>query len=123
MLCRIRAPEEIRRVVYSGRRVCNGRFLVWVYSREKEGPSDKGGPTRLGISVPKKFGKAVARNRVKRLLRELFRTHLGHSRLGWDVVIRPVPGWKPSDFHAVQASILDLFHRARLLPDASSGAA
>ena len=31
------------------------------------------GPTRLGLTVSRKIGGAVARNRVKRILREFFR--------------------------------------------------
>ncbi len=33
-----------------------------------------GGPTRLGITVTRKVGGAVRRNRIKRLAREWFRT-------------------------------------------------
>jgi ribonuclease P protein component len=32
------------------------------------------GETRLGITVSRRVGKAIARNRVKRLIREIFRT-------------------------------------------------
>lgn len=34
-----------------------------------------GGPPRLGLVVTRRLGKAVRRNRVKRLLREFFRRH------------------------------------------------
>ena len=36
-----------------------------------------GGRPRLGLVVTKRFGKAVRRNRVRRLLREFFRRHKG----------------------------------------------
>jgi len=42
-------------------------------------PEDTEGPPRLGLAVPKSVGTAVVRNRVKRMLREIW------SSLGDDV--------------------------------------
>jgi len=44
---------------------------------------------RIGISVSKKFGKAVKRNRAKRLIRELFRRNKQIFPLGHDLVFMP----------------------------------
>ncbi len=46
-------------------------------------------PARLGITVTRKFGNAVARNRAKRLFREAFRRSTGLFPEGIDVVIIP----------------------------------
>jgi ribonuclease P protein component len=43
--------------------------------------------TRLGVSVGKRCGKAVGRNRVKRLLREAFRQARADLPRGYDVVL------------------------------------
>jgi ribonuclease P protein component len=54
------------------------------------GPLGDKGP-RLGLAVTKRLGKAVQRNRVKRLLREFFRRH--KSKLpSRDLVIMAKPG-------------------------------
>jgi ribonuclease P protein component len=46
---------------------------------------------RLGLSVPRRVGTAVRRNRVKRLLREAFRLHQAQLPAGLDLVIGVQP--------------------------------
>jgi ribonuclease P protein component len=43
-------------------------------------------PTRLGITVTRKIGNAVARNRIKRLVREVFRLNRARLPEGLDLV-------------------------------------
>ena len=45
------------------------------------------GFNRLGITVTKKIGNAVNRNRVRRLVREFFRLHQNSFPQGYDIVI------------------------------------
>ena len=58
---------EFQRATSTGRRISARYFLVFVRDRED------GGSTRLGITVTRKVGNAVRRNRIKRLVREWFR--------------------------------------------------
>lgn len=45
------------------------------------------GPTRLGLTVSRKVGGAVVRNRIKRQLRELFRLSISSSLINTDIMI------------------------------------
>lgn len=82
---KLRRPVEFKRVYDGGAKAGDDRLLVFAL------PNDLG-VTRLGLSVSKKHGGAVKRNRIKRLLREAFR--LGQHDLppGLDLVLIPRPG-------------------------------
>lgn len=87
-VCRSEGPEPDQRFPRSLRLTARRQFLT-VYERGWKTSSASftvfGIPNgldrwRLGLTVTRKFGGAVARNRAKRLLRELFRRH--RERLG-----------------------------------------
>jgi ribonuclease P protein component len=79
---RLSRSAEFERVYRQGRSVGN-RFLV-LYTFPRAGAAD--GP-RLGLSVSRKVGGAVDRNRVKRLLREAFSDEAARVPADHDVVV------------------------------------
>jgi ribonuclease P protein component len=65
---------------------------------------------RLGLSVSRQVGVAVARNRWKRLIREAFRLQQQRLPKGIDIVVRPKRGAVP-EFHAICRSLPQLASR------------
>jgi ribonuclease P protein component len=64
---RLSRSGEFERVYREGRSHANRHLVLYAFPR-----SDQDGEPRLGISVGRKLGGAVERNRVKRLLRDAF---------------------------------------------------
>jgi ribonuclease P protein component len=71
--------------------------------------------TRYGFAVGRRVGKAVERNRVRRLLREAAR--LTPVRPGADIVLIARPAAAGAGYTEVRAAVTELLRRARLLAE------
>lgn len=60
----------------------HGNGLLAMYVRK-----NRTAENRVGVTVSKKLGKAVVRNRVRRRLREVYRLHESRFLPGWDIVV------------------------------------
>jgi ribonuclease P protein component len=78
----LRRPSDFKRV-YDRRRSVSDEWLI-VYACENQLPH-----LRLGLSVSRKFGGAVQRNRLRRLYREAFRLTRAEMPVGLDLVLIP----------------------------------
>lgn len=77
----------------------------------KRGDAFATDPARLGVTIPKKTGNAVARNRWKRLIRESFRIQQDQMPAGYDLVVRPKKDAIP-DWTAIKKSVPKLARKA-----------
>lgn len=78
----LRRPADFRRV-YERRRSVSDNWLI-VYACENDLPY-----LRLGLSVSRKMGGAVERNRLRRLYREAFRLTRHEMPAGLDLILIP----------------------------------
>ncbi len=83
---RLSRSADFDRVMRNGRSHAGREFVLYVFPRGGQEPA------RLGLSVSRKVGGAVERNRVKRLLREAFTQESARFPTGADAVVIARPG-------------------------------
>jgi ribonuclease P protein component len=121
---RLSRSSDFQRIYRQGSSTAS-RFLV-LYSFMRPAETGAEGP-RLGLSVSKKLGGAVVRNRVKRLLREAFQGCAGHLAEEYDLVViaRPqllelVARESAGEKGVVGAAVRELLVRAGVLDEVQS---
>jgi len=78
---RLRDGRDYRRLASTGRRAASKNYVVLAVHRRTDGVA------RLGITASRRVGGAVQRNRVKRTIREWFRTRQPELAPDLDVVV------------------------------------
>lgn len=100
---RLRSNAEFTRVYRLGRRLRGDNFALILLPNGAE-------YSRLGISVQRKTGNAVRRNRIKRLVREAFRQNPSLLPTPCDVVCTVRPGFAIDSFAGMQAGMARLLN-------------
>ena len=105
---RLKKHWEFQRVYKSGKKHWDRYFVIYIYTTQL-------GQTRLGITVSKKVGKSVQRNRVKRLIREVFRLLRSDLLPSYDIVVVGRQAACELTASQVEESLYKLFRKAKIL--------
>lgn len=106
---RIKKNEEFQYIFKHGKSFAN-RQLVIYYVEKKEQDH-----FRIGLSVGKKIGNAVTRNRIKRYLRQAFFEQADGMKNNYDIIIIARQPTKHMDFHEIKKSLSHLLYKQYLL--------
>ena len=107
----IKENRAFSKVVQSGRPT-RGRTVI-LHSLQRRG----GTVTRIGFAVSRQYRSDVARNRMKRLLREAYRGYVSRIKPGWDLILtaRHQEPWPTYD--QIKRDVGRLLAKADLLID------
>ncbi len=84
-------------------------FLVFYARKNRQNVN------RVGVTVGKKLGHAVVRNRVRRRLREIYRLNEQMFTPGWDIVVVARSRCIKADFGRLTEAYLSLAEKAGVL--------
>ncbi len=76
----LKQNRDFRRLYARGRSAASSSLAVYCQK-------NRSGIDRLGITVGRKLGNAVVRNRLRRRIREIYRLHEHLVSPGWDIVV------------------------------------
>lgn len=114
----LRNSRQFRKVYDEGRSFHTTLFSVFILKNNT-------GERRFGITVTKKIGSAVVRNRCKRRLKEVIRNYFSEvaevgateiSTTGYDLVVNVRQGLLTADFKQIEESfsrVMERFHKSQ----------
>lgn len=107
---RIRKNTEYRLVYKYGKYAVGRMCVIYRMPVAKE-------PTKIGFVTGKKVGGAVARNRARRLMKEVYRLHQHEIREGYRIVIVARAAIQEASYQQVEKEMMYLFRKSKLLKD------
>ena len=113
LLARLKRPEDFRRVYTNGTSYVHRLMVLYVLPSGKD-------PSRIGLVVSKKIGKAVVRNKVKRRLRVI--TDSARVPGGFDLVVVARGRAREVNFWTLHGAFSSLARRAGILAEGESAA-
>jgi ribonuclease P protein component len=105
---RLAKREDFNKVYRYGKSVANHQFVLYYL------PQPKLEHFRLGVSVSKKIGNAVVRNRLRRMMKEIIRLNEQQLASQYDYVLIARKPCAEMEYQAMEKSILHVLRKASL---------
>ena len=105
---RVRKSEEFQVIIHKGKKYTNGQFVLYTMpKKEKE--------ARIGITLSKKIGNAVERNKIKRQVRMMCQDLISFDTCTKDAVMIVRFGYKSCTYAETQKNLEKLFVKATMM--------
>ena len=100
--------RDFRYLYRKGKSIAAGYLVIYYKKTSKK-------ENILGITVTKKLGNAVVRNRVRRLIRECYRLRESEMNLGYSIVIVARNRAADADFNMIRGDMAYLLKKSGII--------
>ncbi|BDV03821.1 MAG: hypothetical protein HPPSJP_5420 [Candidatus Hepatoplasma scabrum] len=98
----LKNKQLFQKILMEGKKVYNEYFLIFYFSADE---------TKIGISIPKKHGNAVFRNKQKRQIKNIIAKFSNLNLLKKNLVIIAKPNFYNLDFKKKEQIIINLLNK------------
>ncbi len=106
---RIKRNSHFRYIYNRGKSISNDVLVLYTLKNNINS-------NRLGISVSKKVGNSVVRNRVKRLIKESYRLNKESFNKGYDFIFIARQKASLADYKKIQGAMKHLMKKTGIMP-------
>lgn len=124
---RIKREAEFKKIMEKGKSYADKYLVVYVLEKSSQinpltssskevTQEEESRLPRMGLSVSRRIGKAVIRNRIKRWMREVFRLHQSRLKDRMEIILIARSSAKELvDYFEMERRILHLWGKARIV--------
>jgi ribonuclease P protein component len=105
---RLAKREDFNKVFRFGKSVANQQFVLYHLTKPEHEYF------RLGVSVSKKIGNAIVRNRLRRIMKEIVRLNKEGITLTADFILIARKPVVEMDYHQIESCMLHVLKKANL---------
>lgn len=107
---RLRKNMEFKRVYNGGKNYWNRNLILYVRKNDLKN-------SRIGITITKKIGNAVVRNRIRRRMKEIIRLRLGNIKNGYDLILIPKKNVIDISYKDLESAMVHIMSISKILKD------
>lgn len=107
---RLRKNMEFKKVYSTGKNFWNRNLVLYVRKNNLE-------ETRLGITITKKIGNAVTRNRIRRRIKEIYRLNIHRIKDGYDLIFIPKKNVIDISYKELESALIHILKISKMLKD------
>ncbi|ADL13834.1 ribonuclease P protein component [Acetohalobium arabaticum] len=105
---RLTKTHQFQQVYNHGYSIANNLIVMYMLKKKQK-------QRRIGFSVSKKIGNAVVRNRIKRILKEIYRRNKNKLITNIDLVLIGRKRISDSSYQEIKRAVFDLFEQAKII--------
>ena len=107
---RLRKNMEFKKVYTGGKNYWNRNLILYVRINKLE-------ESRLGITITKKIGNAVVRNKIRRRIKEIYRLNSYRIKNGYDLVFIPKKNVVDISYKELDSALIHILKISGVLKD------